>query len=645
MPNSPHVRSELALGLLALAPPLIHESLLDDAQFRDEFEIERDPLLVLGDSGPSFVRSELYDAIRQTLSDETDLKVTDTEGRAWRLVVEKDNSQQRIPKISHNDHQIGLLPHSTLLSDSRERICSVNNLVHYFNLPVSSRDVWLSKVTERPLNDEEVDEFYDDFCDTPIHFKRSLRGEIANGTVSISSLVPRSKRYYERLVGVYDGSTSLRDYASGEGRQFIENLLSWRPLDGFLFSLLLSSHSALTAEVSVELLEKEEVVRAFSFLEKLGDRVSQLGAIEVGLRVLPEVPEIEPFIIRLIKQIRDENVEGSESEFNLLSTLFFLVDGELSRTRLFSEHPPYYRRLAALSHSALISRQFVNLGVGIDPFCKWVIDNCGMNYIHFHLQSLVDMRLEPRWIPEFSSSSRMRVDFLGRIIDTASGCRESCGGTELYDLILGTGPDSLRSNIEFPHTLTVGPLAGGESVPETSAPPIFEEIEAQFRTEGKEPPPFFPLILCGPLLPCESALSDLAVDALKRGNHRLDDINDKSECLTVQTGLASVAAVTRSRSLADELRILVRQYKRDSQHTLSTGEAVRVCLTAAASRSDLKDWREYVGGCLTELAFSDLDDESIKVVDKHLQYLCHIDPGLWAFCSRADAALKSLRGY
>ena len=176
MPNSPHVRSELALGLLALAPPLIQESLLDDAQFRDEFGIERDPLLVLGDSGPSFVRSELYDAIRQALSDETNLKVTDTEGRAWRLVVEKDNSQQRIPKISHNDHQIGLLPHSTLLPDSRERISSFNyTLPTHFNLPVSSRNVWLRyRYQSAHLDDDEVDKFYDDFCDTPIHFKRSL---------------------------------------------------------------------------------------------------------------------------------------------------------------------------------------------------------------------------------------------------------------------------------------------------------------------------------------------------------------------------------------------------------------------------------------------------------------------------------------
>ena len=426
-----------------------------------------------------------------------------------------------------------------------------------------------------------------------------IRDELGGETVSLSTLVPHSKRYYERLVGAYDGSKSLKDYASGKGKRFIKRLISWKPFDGFLYSLLLSSHSALTSEISVELLEKEDVVRALDYLEKRGDRISQLGAIEVALRVLPDSPEIEHFIVRLIKQIRDENVNGTESRFNLHSTLFYLVDGELSRTRLFSEFPPFYRRLASLSQSALISRRFVELGVNIDSFCEWAVKKCGMHYIHFHLQSLVDMRQEPRWIPEFASASRMRADSLGRIMDTAWSCRESLRSTELYDLVLGTGTDSLQSNIEFSHTLTVGPLAGGDNVTDASTRSIFEEIENQFRTEAKNSPPFVPLILFGPLLPCESNLPGLAADALKRNDHRLDDFSDNLQRLTVQTGLASVAAVTRSRSLGDELRILASKYRRDTQHALSAGEAVRVCLAAAASRSDLQDWREYVGGCLT----------------------------------------------
>ena len=643
--NSPFSKSEIARGLLNLAPPLISESLLEDDQFCDEFGLIVTPILTFEDSGESFQRSELYEAIRQSFSGASNVAVDDTKGREWQLKITGEVNQLPLLSITHGKRQIQLNNFSVLAQKNTVRLRFLELVGSDLNLPHTAQETWRKILCERSLHDEEVDEFHTDLSDTPESMRRLICDELASETVSFSILVPHSKRYYERLVGAYDGSTSLEDYASGKGKRFIEKLNSWQPLDGFLFSLLLSSHSALTAEISVDLLEKEELVRAIDFLEKLGDRISQLGAIEVGLRVLPEVPEIEPSIVRLIEQIRDENVYGTESRFRLLSTLFVLVDGELSRSRLFSEFPPFYRRLASLSQSALVSRQFGELGVNIDSFCEWVIEKCGMNFIHFHLQSLVDMHLEPRWIPEFASPSRMRADFLGRIMDTAWVCRESLRSTELYDLILGSGTDSLQSNIEFPHTLTVGPLSGGENVSDTSTPSIFEEIEDQFKTEAKESPPFVPLILFGPLLPCESNLPGLAADALKRNAHRLDDISDRSQRLTVQTGLASVAAVTRNRSLGDELRILVRQYRRDTQNALSAGEAVRVCLAAAASRSDLQDWREYVGGCLTELAFSELEDSDRDALYVQLQYLCHIEPGLWAYCSRADAALKALRGY
>ena len=642
--NSPFVKSEIARGLLSLVPPLIHESLLDDKEFRDEFGIIGDSLLVFDESGPSIQRSNLYGAIRQALSGQSEVTVSDTDGREWKLIIDGEENRFLVLAIYH-DKQVIKLSHVVLSPDKHTRLRFLELAGRDVNLPHEALSAWRKVLRERAPDDEEADRIYDDLSDTPMQKANLIRHELTRGTLTVSSLVPRSMRYYERLIGTYDGSTSLKDYASGEGRQFFGQLASWQPSSGFLFSLFLSSHSALTAEIRVEQLAREELVRAFDLVEKMGDRISQLGAIEVGLRVLPEVPEIEPFIVRLIEQIRDENVNGAQSNFRLLSTLFVLVDGELSRTRLFSELPPFYRRLASLSQSALISRQYFELGVNIDTFCEWVIEECGMNFIHFHLQSLVDMRLEPRWIPEFTSPSRMRADFLGRIISTALGCAESLRGTELYDLILGTESDSLQSSIKFPYMLSVGPLEGGDSVADTSSLSLLEEIKAQFREEGIESPPLFSLIYLGPLLPKGSVLSELAADALKRNNHRLDGIYDKSQCLTLQTGLASVSAVTRSLLLADELRILVHQYRRDTQQTISTGEAVRVCLAAAASRSDHKEWREYVGGFLTELAFSELEDSDRNALHVQLQYLCHVDPGLWAYCSRADAALKSLRGY
>ena len=91
-------------------------------------------------------------------------------------------------------------------------------------------------------------------------------------------------------------------------------------------------------------------------------------------------------------------------------------------------------------------------------------------------------------------------------------------------------------------------------------------------------------------------------------------------------GLAKVAAVARSPALADELRILVRKHRYDVEYAISLDEAIRICLVATASRSDLNDWAEFIGDWLTELAFSDLKDDEGQVF-----YLC-LD---WALSCRS----------
>lgn len=96
----------MAQKLLEFAPPLIRDSLLDDVDFRQEFGIERERLLAFEDSGPSLKRSELYDAIRITLSGKSGLRVTDPVGRDWELVMEQDENRFEILSLIRDDQQI-----------------------------------------------------------------------------------------------------------------------------------------------------------------------------------------------------------------------------------------------------------------------------------------------------------------------------------------------------------------------------------------------------------------------------------------------------------------------------------------------------------------------------------------------------------
>ena len=166
-------------------------------------------------------------------------------------------------------------------------------------------------------------------------------------------------------------------------------------------------------------------------------------------------------------------------------------------------------------------------------------------------------------------------------------------------------------------------------------------IKAQLGAEEVGPSSFIALVNSALIFRVGSDQAELAANALKLGSYRLINVEDKSQLFAILNGLATVAAVDRSRALADELRILVRRYRRDAQYAVSIEEAMRICLVAASSRADLKDWRDFAGDWLTELAFGDLEGNDGELLHSHLQCLCHAVPELWVSCGRADAALMA----
>ena len=638
MKNSPYVRSALAQVALELIPPLIRQTLIEDADFREEYGFTADSVIFFDGSGVSVQRSDLFNAVRKILSGASIKNLTDKDGQRWKLKNIREEGELPCLALSSGKQRLILPDFYALSPDRTIRLNSLDKAASDVNLPSNARDAWRNVLSERAIEDDEVEAFYSEFRDTPVEKARTIRNEIVINQSSISSLVPHSRRYFERLIGSFDGSASIRDYAAGKGRTFFDQLSLWRPYDGFLFSLFLSSHSALTAEINVDQLGSEDFERAFNFLDEHGDRTSQLGAIEVGLRVLPSKPEIEPVLIRLIKQIRDDDVDGQSSDFNLLSALFILVDGELSRIRLFTSEPPFYRRLAALSQAALIHRQLVKTGVDIKSFCKWAFNQRGKQY---YLQSLADMRMEPRWNPDLATASQMKADFFGRIMIAAKNYEQNIKSGELSDLILGTDSGSLHSLSDFPCPYLPGPMEGAEDNPNVLPTEISEAIETQLGTKEVGPSSFIALVNSALIFRVSADQAELAAKALKLGSYRITNIEDRSQLLTILNGLSTVAAVTRSRALADELRILVRRYRRDAQYALSIEEAMRICLVAASSRADLNDWRNFTGDWLTELAFGDLEGNDGGVLHSSLQCLCHAVPELWVSCGRADAALMA----
>ena len=252
------------------------------------------------------------------------------------------------------------------------------------------------------------------------------------------------------------------------------------------------------------------------------------------------------------------------------------------------------------------------------------------------------MRLEPRWDPELLVASQMKANFFGRILIAAKKYEQNIKGSQIYDLILTDKAGSLSPFGYFPATWLPGPLEGAEYTQNILPPKVSEVIKTQLDTKEVGPSSFIALMNFALLYPISADHAELAAKALQRANYRLPNIEERSELVVILDGLAKVAAVSRNHKLADELQIFVRRYRYDAEYALSIQEAIKICLVAAASRSDLNEWIEFVGDWLTELAFGDLKDDEIPVFYVQLTWLCHVVPELWVSCGRANAALSAL---
>ena len=638
MNNSPELKSALALAALELHPPLVQDTLLDDKKFKEEYGIKLDGVLSIGEANCSFSSSVLCGAVQRVLSSTQTEKVTDKEGREWK--VENIGRSEELPNLflSGKTERFALAIEFVGLSENRSaRLVFLDKAASDVNLPKHAYGFWRGILHDRPLDDYEVLQLQADRLDTPVANANTIEMEFDRGEANPSTMVPPSRRYFERLVGKYDGSSSISNYAGGTVKVLFERLATWRPVEGLRLSLILSAHHSLPDQINVDHLERDDLLGVFEYIAEYGDRISQLGAVELGFRILKSRPEVEPALCRLIREIREDGDSEQAKGFKLLSALFWFVDGEISRMRLFTDEPPFYRRLAALSQAALIYGQLVELRVDPKPFSDWAL---GWPPWHYQ-QSFVDLRLEPRWRPEFASESQLKADFFGRILVAGRRFEENIKGTDIYDQVFGEGSNSLESVSNPIHAFLPGPLEGSEESGHPVPAEVLERLEAELEAEETPISAFLALTNVALIYRLDRKYPEWGVNRLKRHGYRLGGLEDKEQLIAVAYGLATVAAVSRSPELADQLRILCRRYRRDGEYSLSIEETLVVCLVAAASRPGLEEWMEYVGDWLTEFAFGELENKEGRIVHAWLTGLCHAVPELWTYCGRAEAALKA----
>src|SRR3546814_16159612 len=96
--------------------------------------------------------------------------------------------------------------------------------------------------------------------------------------------------------------------------------------------------------------------------------------------------------------------------------ILLYVGGDISRTGVLADLPPFQRRLAIFAQAALFERHAYG-HVGVEHFTKWAIGQRGRR---FYYQTLSELREEPRWVADYCTPDQLKGECLGRISHDAS---------------------------------------------------------------------------------------------------------------------------------------------------------------------------------------------------------------------------------
>lgn len=554
-------RTALLAFILDAMPAEIKDPLIRDKVFTAKFRFKPGFSYKISD-GLSVETTSLIDATRAAISGRKSAKVKITpeerKEQAIKLKKQKDNSVSLI--FAKQKQAINIKDADVLLSSRKARIAALKRVFYSRPLREAEEVAWEEIAARRPFTNEEYIELMSDVAATPESLRRDL-GEPQS--LTIDSIVPQSRGYYERLLAPWAQQQTLESFIEGDlaaSRDWILKKSRTVGLRRIAFSAWLHQlvPSAILENVSED--ELKELLQA-------GDPIS------------------------LQKLFGDE-----ARTTNRCKVLCAAAVATIARLRLVFEEgsiPLFWFRLAALSHAGVVADALGEPGKP-DDFLKWVSGQVGAE---FAWHTIVDRRDAPRWEPDWISPEQLYSELLGRAWNAINLMPEDKRPEEWVKIVKGRIEGQRNVTIFFP-----GPLE--DFLPSTATRPRMQDlIDVENRlksaTSIAETQGLTALVY---LDKPSSELADTVIRIME--NSRTTVLSTADTDISFLQICARLSIIIPSRSLADmvidECVRLARDAKTPVKRLIDLFQAA---LTACAVLSNHDEHRKLVGETATRFAY------------------------------------------
>ncbi len=630
------MKNATIINMLNLYPKKLVDSVLLDDSFCKEVCPFIEPELSFNDNGPSFIQSTLYTAIREIHNDKTNkVELYDSNENLWILKTESEENKKNLV-LTKDDKELFIDDIPMFSPNIEYRLQTFRKQSIYYNLPIESINKWEKILSERQLFDNEIQLLKEDYADTIIKTSKIISAEATDGECKMTSLAPISLRYYQRIIGRHEDDISLDQYLKNHFTILTTELIKKGNKESLLQIIqlcLMSSMSEYVMKVFLNLPNKL-LIETFEYLKDFGDVFSMVAAVEIGFGLITEKPILEDIIVEIIKTLSNENPTEETSIYKLQSLLCMQIDAFISYRRVLSSMRPFMRRLATFSQAGVAMRSIrtgIKKGVSIESYNE---------EYYYKLQNLVDMRLEPKWLPQYIYPVQIKNNCISRIIYSYS--KYNIKSKEINILIKGKQENNLKSFLCYPFSYFHGPLEGG-CLSSKQSSESFQNIINDKLTQGISDDETLALLVNNrAVYDFNPTILNQIREILKKYNYRLPNINTAEEANSLLYGLSMISAITRDTELAIDVIYLLKKHYNKSNLSISIDDYFTMILVSAGAYEDLQAWCDFIGKWITDLAFSEIKFSDSRNLLKIIKDLCHIVPDLWAKLGRAEAALQTL---
>lgn len=623
---------QAASSIFARLPEFLQLEMLSDTAFQDVVGYTFETRVEIADA--TFVRGEFVDAARRLYAvPDRALTIADEQGRAWSLKT--DSADPHWPLLFERDGAaLRLRGLPGIHSDPSVRIAMLDALLREKSIAGSALADWRDRLARDAIAPDDIEALEKDFAALPPLVAEAIGGSFETGSAAISLLVPESRAYWEHLAGNGDAPTLAALIKQGPGPA------AWfagDPIERACWALLLASHPSVLSERDLGLdAEQWRVLGEWALAQ--GDVLALAGFIELALPRAADDPTLETLVLAVAAKIEALDPADEGGALHLFSSLAMFVEGELSRAGTVSDWPAWRRRMAAMAHAALLARGTQG-EIDTARLSRFCLDQRGWRYV---LQTLVDMRDEPRWRGDYMAASQLRHELLGRIFNAASAMPPERLTPGLEAALLAP-QDSLRARIAVPMALLPGPLEGAIN-DDLQSPPteILTALDAELEEETIGIGLVRQLINLEGLMRLPADICARAAQRIRAAGARLLSTLSPGEVHMHLLGLANLAASHRLPELADTVQELARLHR--ARAPMDVGEEMQLALHAAAAHADHAAWAEFLGNWVRDLTYRTDDRGESERLLGWLDGLCEVDPKLRTRTGQARAVVRLLLG-